>query len=67
MKKNGHRRWTLGFSQELAFERHARAMPLAARTGLPAWMPVPARLCRPPLSPPPGPHRLELDPTTGEY
>jgi len=34
MKKNGHRRWTHDFSQEIAFERHARAMPLAARTGL---------------------------------
>jgi len=62
MKKNGHRRWTLDFSQELAFERHARALSLPTRTGLLGWLPVPARLCRPALPPPPGPHLLGTRP-----
>ena len=54
MQKNGPHHWALAFSQELAFKRHARVLSPSARTGLLGWLPVPARLCRPTLPPPPG-------------
>jgi len=62
MKANGHRYWTPDLPQELALERHARAMSLPARIGLLRWLPVPARLCRQPASPAPVPHLLAARP-----
>jgi len=59
MKKNGHRRWTLAFSQEIAFERHARAMSPPARTGLLGWI---RRFRRRPAR-----TFWEIDPRTGDW
>jgi len=38
MKRSGHRSWAPDVSQALAFEQHARAMPLPAPIGLLVWL-----------------------------